>query len=465
MKMIVSDEPKYLEWLNTIANSRLLFNTIGELEDYLDNHNIHTNGIKRCYNTKQKARAAFADLCLYVAETAKMTSNDFCILLDYYKKTSEFYQKRLSRRKNPDDIIKTILDNYFLNPERRNCSPSMNSIIQESIDNDIDIPILVLLLVRAWGGYKSKDGDIVDLWERYKHTIDLLEDYSEEIGCQMPFPPIVSARNEEYKSRLTLAYHVREIIEKARQFSDPDRIFRSVHNARNLDMDIEGYWNECGGKAERTDFWQIEKTTDTGLYYAIKFNKIEGGKVERTRYSVDFSEDDFGRVTAMFMHPKAGRHYFDDDDYDESDHCYYKMDMPDDVSNVTELDMIEALNYHGWPKRVVLTKVTEKSIIEYYDKTLNNSQIINKFKKLETEFTKSLYAITDKHLYIKAMEDGKLYKVPTDIIDSLRLVDMDSRIGLLKVGNTEFIALDDFNVFIPVKDIKECGIEVVDRIG
>ena len=140
------------------------------------------------------------------------------------------------------------------------------------------------------------------------------------------------------------------------------------------------------------------------------------------------------------------------------------MDMPDDVSNVTELDMIEALNYHGWPKRVVLTKVTEKSIIEYYDKTLNNSQIINKFKKWESEFTKSLYAITDKHLYIKAMEDGKFYKVPTDIIDSLRLVDMDSRIGLLKVGNIEFIALDDFNVFIPVKDMKECGIDVVERI-
>ena len=284
--MTVSDEPKYLEWLNTIANSRLLFNTIGELEDYLDNHNIHTNGIKRCYNTEQKVRAAFADLCLYVAETAKMTSNDFCILLDYYKKTSEFYQKRLSRRKNPDDIIKTILDNYFLNPERRNCSPSMNSIIQETIDNDIDIPILVLLLMRAWAGYESKDGDIVDLWERYKHTIDLLEDYSEEIGCQMPFPPMVSARNEVYKSRLTLAYHVRDIIEKARQFSDPDRIFRSVHNARNLDMNIEGYWNECGGKAERTDFWLIEKTTNIGLYYAIKFNKMEGGKVERIRYSI-----------------------------------------------------------------------------------------------------------------------------------------------------------------------------------
>lgn len=462
--MTVSDEPKYQDWLITIANSRLLFNTIGELEKYLDNHNIHTNGIKRCYNTEQKARATFADLCLYVAETAKMTSSNFCILLDYYKKTSEFYQKRLSRRKNPDDIIQTILENYFLNPEQRNCSPSMNSIIQETIDNDIDIPILVLLLVRAWGGYESKDGDAIDLWEKYQHTIKLLEEYSEGIGCQMPFPPIVSAKNEKYKSRLTLAVHVREIIEKARQFSDPDHIFSSVHNVRNLDMNIEGYWNECGGKAERTDFWLIEKTANTGLYYAIKYNKMEGGKVERTRYSIDFGEDDFGRITVMFVHPKAGRHYFDDDSYDESDHCYYKMDMPDDVSNVTELDMIEALNYHGWPERVVLTKVTDKSIIEYYDKTLNNSQIINKFKKWETEFTKSLYAITDKHLYIKAMEDGKFYKVSTNTIDSLRLANMDSRIGLLKVGNTEFIALDDFNVFIPIKEMKECGIEVVDRI-
>lgn len=63
--MTVSDEPKYQDWLNTIVNSRLLFNTIGELEDYLDNHNIHTNGIKRCYNTEQKARAVFYDLGNY----------------------------------------------------------------------------------------------------------------------------------------------------------------------------------------------------------------------------------------------------------------------------------------------------------------------------------------------------------------------------------------------------------------
>ena len=97
--MIDSERPKYLEWLNTIANARLIFNMLDELEDYLDNHNIRTNGVKRCYNTEQKARAAFADVCLYVEETAKMTSSDFCIMMEYYKKTSEYYRTKLSRKK------------------------------------------------------------------------------------------------------------------------------------------------------------------------------------------------------------------------------------------------------------------------------------------------------------------------------------------------------------------------------
>ena len=97
--MIDSERPKYLEWLNTIANARLIFNMLDELEDYLDNHNIRTNGVKRCYNTEQKARAAFADVCLYVEETAKMTSSDFCIMMEYYKKRSrrdnQNYTKKL----------------------------------------------------------------------------------------------------------------------------------------------------------------------------------------------------------------------------------------------------------------------------------------------------------------------------------------------------------------------------------
>ena len=59
---MLQESIKYDEWLTTIANTRFIYNTIDELEDMLDNHSIHSNGIKRCFTTKQKLRSAFRDL-------------------------------------------------------------------------------------------------------------------------------------------------------------------------------------------------------------------------------------------------------------------------------------------------------------------------------------------------------------------------------------------------------------------
>ena len=52
----------YEEWLTAIANTRLLFNTMAELEDWLDNHSLHNNGVKRSFKSVQRMRAAFRDL-------------------------------------------------------------------------------------------------------------------------------------------------------------------------------------------------------------------------------------------------------------------------------------------------------------------------------------------------------------------------------------------------------------------
>ena len=83
--MAAPDESMYLEWLNVITNSRLIFNTLDELEDYLDNHNIRTNGVKRCYRNKQLARATFYDLYMYV-EKATNSVLDLETTMKQYKK-------------------------------------------------------------------------------------------------------------------------------------------------------------------------------------------------------------------------------------------------------------------------------------------------------------------------------------------------------------------------------------------
>jgi len=76
--------PKYLEWLNVIAKTRLIFNTSDELENYLDNHNITANGMKRIYPTEQKLRSTFNDLYMYVRNVS-----DCSIKLDRFMKDYE----------------------------------------------------------------------------------------------------------------------------------------------------------------------------------------------------------------------------------------------------------------------------------------------------------------------------------------------------------------------------------------
>ena len=59
---MIPDSILYIEWLTTIANTRLIYNTMSELEDMLDSHSIHNNGIKRCFTSPQRLRSAFRDL-------------------------------------------------------------------------------------------------------------------------------------------------------------------------------------------------------------------------------------------------------------------------------------------------------------------------------------------------------------------------------------------------------------------
>ena len=92
---------KYEEWLTTIANTRLIYNTMDELEDMLDNNSIHNNGIKRCFTSQQKMRSAYRDLKVEVElMTDGIINLDWVIL--HYQKAWNFFHDNLYRRTNPE---------------------------------------------------------------------------------------------------------------------------------------------------------------------------------------------------------------------------------------------------------------------------------------------------------------------------------------------------------------------------
>lgn len=102
------DNARYEEWLTTIANTRLVYNTMEELEQFYDNRSIHSNGIRRCFATHQKLRSAYRDI-----RTEVELQTDGGVNLDYvmrqYRQAWTFFRDNLYRRANPERVAMEIL--------------------------------------------------------------------------------------------------------------------------------------------------------------------------------------------------------------------------------------------------------------------------------------------------------------------------------------------------------------------
>lgn len=281
--------PKYLEWLNVIAKTRLIFNTSDELENYLDNHNITANGMKRVYPTEQKQRSTFNDLYMYVGKISDCSIKLDSFMKDY-KKASDFFKKELARRKHPEKIAAAIL-RHFYSPEDDDCSKSLLGIMEEIENEDVDITMIVMLLLNALGGYDSKGGDLTDFGERYDAVMSLLEEFTEECPYFEEIPALTMAMREKDKTRITLYKHVETILSLFSSYSSSTDIMElsEIIKQKRIPLSIEGFWNECGGRANRTDFWMIEETIDEGVYFATKYNKLSSGKIEKTCFMMTLS--------------------------------------------------------------------------------------------------------------------------------------------------------------------------------
>lgn len=90
---MIKDTANYEERLTTIANTRLIYNTMDELEEMLDNHSIHNNGIKRCFASQQKMRSAYRDLKVEVEYMTDWqiedTIDEGCYFMTRWQKDSD----------------------------------------------------------------------------------------------------------------------------------------------------------------------------------------------------------------------------------------------------------------------------------------------------------------------------------------------------------------------------------------
>lgn len=464
--MIIEDHKKYEEWLTIIANTRLIYNTMNELEKMMDNRSIHSNGVKRSFPTPQKLRSAFRDLKVEVSLMTDDIVNLDCLMI-HYKRAWIFFHDNLARRSNPTKVALELL-HYCYPPFMTNgVGKKKTAIFDAIIEQNINIPFLILMLLKAIPGYDSKEGDVIGISHKYEEVMTLMERFTEGCSFFKILPAITQAREEENKSRLMLLFHVSQILDTYEAYINNDNLYAIANNIKQsqVTLDIDGYWNECGGELLYTDFWQIESAMNDGCYFATHWHKDADNRLIGILYTMFLVESADGKLVSYIIHPEAIKHRIKGLQYVDSDHVWYITNMPKEESPTT-LPFKRFMPSNVWKVDMNLTKVTNVNVTRTYDNWFKSCEIHKPFKHLEYLFRPSLYAITKSHLYITLENKGEYYKIPRDAYKGFTQIEIGDNVGIMTMNNKTFIAFDELLLYIPItkKTLAKYQIERVNRI-
>ncbi len=462
--MIKNDTKVYEERLTTIANTRLIYNTLKELEDFLDNHSIHNNGIKRCYSTFQKMRAAYRDLKIEAEQEIENTFT-FEELLDNYKRAWQFYKENLSRRNDPTAIALELLQYYYLSMNKSTSTKKRNQLYHRIMLEEIDVPFIILMLLKAIPGYDSKDGDVENITEAYNKTIQLITNFTIDRTLIDIQPAIIRASNEPQKTRLKLWYHTASILNCFESYQTPNNMYETGAEIRKniIPLELSGYWNENDGKLQGTNFWIINQEDD--LMEAVKIYKDKENNLEYTRYMFLPLDTGNDKMTVYVLHPEAMLHRIEgktDSDYDQ---VWYLSNMPNCYAP-TKIEMQRIIPSKHWRPSLTLTKVTDKKTQAAYEAMIDSCKIVDKYEKARYTTYSTLYAITQTDIYIEIPNNDEYFKIPKSINEAFDNVKLDDPVGIIKINGRSYIVFDDLLIYIEIKksELKKYGITRVKAI-
>ena len=387
----------YEEWLTAIANTRLLFNTMAELEDWLDNHSLHNNGVKRSFKSVQRMRAAFRDL----KEQVRLDTDeviDLEELLAEYSEAWHFYDKHLARRANPEELAFQLLLFYYSPKRTTNLNSRTSQIFQQVLAQDISVPFLISFLLKAIPGYGSRDGDATDL-------------------------------------------------------SHPQGIYDTADNVKQqtVALDLDGFWNECEGRNEYTHFWQfIEADNNTG-HFMFHWEKLADGTMRHTRFLIRFLWGEQGKPVANIMHPLAFWQHIQGQPYSDEVNTYYLVEKLEH-KHPTELNLRREFPSNVWSAKINLTRVTDKALNEQYANWItHNKGVTAQYPSAEYAFYPSLFAVSINYIYILSVLDDFLYRIPRDAHDGFERIKMGDNVGQLLMNNKAYLAFDELDIYLPIE--------------
>ena len=431
----------YEEWLTAIASTRLLFN-----------HSLHNNGVKRSFKSVQRMRAAFRDL----KEQVRLDTDeaeDLELLLGEYQTAWRFYENHLSRRANPEELAFQLLQFCYAPAPPTNLNPRISQTFLQVQTERISTPFLIAFLLKAIPGYGSRDGDATDMPQKYEAVMQLLERVTSNTPTFTLLPALAKAKQEQNKTRLMLIYHTREVLEIYNGLTHPQGIYDTVDYVKQQTMmlELDGFWNECEGRNERTHFWQfVEAGNNTG-HFMYHWEKLADGTMRHTRFLVRFLCGEQGKPVANIMHPLAFWQHIQGHPYSDAVNTYYLVEKSKGKRPL-KLNLLREFPCKEWPAKINLTRVTDEALNEQYANWIAHSKEITAlYPSAEYLFHPSLFAVSINYIYILSVIDDFLYRIPRDAHDGFERIKMGDNVGVLLMDNKAYLAFDELDIYLPIE--------------
>ncbi len=449
----MEEATRYKEYLQTIFNTRLLFNTRKELADYIGMPSLVNNSVEKIKSPFQR-KAIYSELAReYYELTEGQTSLDG--IMGAYQRTSLFYAEHLARnlkRHRGGTFLFNFIDQCYAG----------------DIDEDyLDAPMLLLYALHILPTYNTRSKDIEDFHMLATRLKDFLGCYVSRnpMLADMPMISMMFSRIKKggkhegvsCNSRAFLINIAHVVLERYHACLNPhtlqmlaERMYKS-----GSQTDLEGYWLERDG----TVFWKVERVAQNNSFFLYRWQFDTGShKASYTRYSMQLVKDN---SVCMLMAPWAvAKIAVHDIPADKPMTAWYEFVLDEERRNFSITPMLRG---HEFPSALSLSKVTDIKTIGIFDKVVKEYTTTDNYVGYHFDFYLTAEAITDEVIFV-GFPRGT-FRIPFDRNPEFVGASIQDNIGYMTIGNKLYIVYDDRNIFIEATDLdklrRERGITVI----
>ena len=433
--------------LRLIERTRLLKNTSKELEQLVGFSIGSGNGLARKGGRSLFVQdAIFRELAHIVSE---QTGLDLEEVLEAYIATDRICE-RLGKVTDPETLCRNLIWHFYGDDEPTDdIAPILNRVEIRQL------PILILLLLKALPRPSAKGGDVCDIAADYSKVLTFLSETVNKNILMQKLPLLTQLEDELRREptqmcRIHLIYITNQILNSYGALSTRERICFSNKELADSQIEpmFEGIWVE---DEPATLFWRLESIANGYHLYRYEWDS-SAGVLHFTKYFMKFYQLESG-IMALAISPAAIRYLISDKPMPNNMFAYLDCEIKGEGREQSIKFSPQSVDAQ-WFRLSGLHRSAQE---DFFCRLLEDEryELIDNYADDAYDFTLSLVAITRDHIYL-SKDETHYYKVPKSLHSLLDEVSFSSNVGVLAFRNatcnepSTYIAFDDFNLYYDV---------------